>query len=74
MEVTLRNLRIQTVKAQLSALQTECIALAQRLERPDRLGADKPAISCQWQQSMQESFALQSRLDELMAESHAIVH
>jgi len=72
MDATLRSLRIQTVKAQLSALQTECIALAQKLERVDSVFAGKPEISHQWQESMQESFALQSKLDELMADARAI--
>jgi hypothetical protein len=71
MEATLRNLRIQTVKAQLSALQTECIALVQKLDRSNPIGGDKTAISNQWNEAMLESFALQSRLDGLMADAHA---
>ena len=74
METTLRNLRIQTVRAQLSALETECIALAHRLDSENPVAEERSAAAYQWNEAMQESIELQSKLDELMAGAHVTVH
>jgi len=74
MDSTLRNLRIQTVRAQLSALEIEYIALASRLDGGSRPNAEQAAIALQWNEVMQESVELQSKLDQLMADTHILVH
>ena len=74
METTLRDLRIRTVRAQLSALQNECIALAHRLDSGNPIGEERSATAHQWEEAMEESFKLQLKLDALMADDHALVH
>ncbi|MGA3034660.1 MAG: hypothetical protein ABSD70_15355 [Terracidiphilus sp.] len=74
METTLRNLRIQTVRAQLSALETECIALAHWLDNENPADEERAATAYQWNEAMQESIELQSKLDKLLAFSHVTVH
>jgi len=74
MEPTLRNLRIQTVRAQLSALQTECIALAHQLDDGNSIGQERTAAAHQWNEAMEESFALQSKLENLMADTRVFIN
>jgi hypothetical protein len=49
----------------------ECIALARKLERSLASSKEKSAIAQQWEAAMEESFALQSQLEHLMAMSQA---
>jgi hypothetical protein len=45
----------------------ECVALARKLESSIPSSKEKSAIARQWGAAMEESFALQSQLEHLMA-------
>jgi hypothetical protein len=49
----------------------ECIALAWKLESAAQWSAEKAKIAHQWEAAMEQSFALQSQLEDMMAISYA---
>jgi len=52
----------------------ECIALARRLESSVPSSAERLTIAHQWENAMNESFALQSHLENLMTTARVTVH
>jgi hypothetical protein len=66
-ETILRERSIETVRVRLLTLHMECIALARKLESSIPSSKEKSAIARQWGAAMEESFALQSQLEHLMA-------
>jgi hypothetical protein len=69
-----RERRIEIARAQLLELHMECIALARKLESSVPASAERLTIAHQWEDAMNESFALQSHLENLMTTTHLTVH
>ncbi len=74
METILRERRIEIARTQLMEMHMECIALARRLEKSVPSSAEKLTIAHQWENAMNESFALQTHLENLMTTANVTVH
>ncbi len=73
MGTILHQPRIDTVRTQLLELHMECLALARKLESPIPSSAEKLSLAHQWEAAMEQSFALQTQLENMMAMSYATV-
>ena len=69
-----QNRRIESVRAQLVEIHMECIALARKLESSIPSSYEKITIAHEWEAAMEQSFALQSTLEDLMAGDPVLVH
>ncbi len=67
MEPFLHRLKIQSVKAQLTALRLECASLAHKFEAGGLTDEHKAVMVRRWENALQESHALQTNLEQLIA-------
>jgi hypothetical protein len=74
METNLRDRRIEAARGQLLELHMECVALARKLESSIPSSYERLELAHQWETTMQQSFAVQSQLESLMAGARVTVH